>query len=239
MAKLRAPDGQSRTALMSSSIRAPLGLTKGSPAVWNAETSPSWTPPDERDKTAKQKVAAAQVFFYGTPERSGWYLVISADGRAELTARGAPDWTQPIFTDVDQLPGQPNGADIETRAVEIGAAGAKAVDARHLARADLTPWILLFVTNDKKLRRAAARASLRRGLHVLDSLEAANRLKIEPGEAPPIAPAAGTHSPPTHGGSHPSTGNLGCAQPTKTAEPRHRPRPLITPVPRPLPPRAT
>jgi hypothetical protein len=35
MAKLNAPDGQSRTARMISSIRPPLGVTNGSESAWN------------------------------------------------------------------------------------------------------------------------------------------------------------------------------------------------------------
>ena len=55
-----------------------------------------WRPPSDSGKTAKQKVAAARLFFYGVHER-GWDLVISAEGRAELIAREAPDWAQTVF----------------------------------------------------------------------------------------------------------------------------------------------
>src|SRR5688572_18723640 len=63
---------------------------------------PLWAPPAEPTKTEAQRIAAVRLFFYGYRPRNGWYLVVSGEGRRELTARGAPDWTLSKFFDIDQ-----------------------------------------------------------------------------------------------------------------------------------------
>ena len=151
-----------------------------------------WQPPNELTQTDAQVVAAARIFFYGYRTRSDWFLVVSGEGRRELTARGAPDWTLTVFLDMDDVRDSPTPDAVATRAAEFRAVGIDEVDARHLARADLTPWVRYLVTNDKKLLKKAKLACDPMNLTVASAIEAEHVLNIRPGERPPVAPAPGS-----------------------------------------------
>ena len=159
-----------------------------------ADVFNGWRPPPEPDNSDRQRIAAARIFFYGYQGRSDWYPVVSAEGRRELTACGAPDWTLPMFLDVDETSDAPSPDVTAERAAQFRSTipSLKEPDSLHLARADLRPWIGYFVSNDRKLRNAAGRAGLRAGLEVIDAPEAEARLGIQPGERPSLAPANGS-----------------------------------------------
>ena len=158
-----------------------------------AEVFSGWRPPPgELTKTDRQKVAAARIRFYGYRDRCGWFLVVSGDGRAELMGRGAPDWTLSVFLDMDEVSDSLPPTVVAGRASELERGGIESVDARHLARAELTPWIRIFVTNDKKLVRKGRAILDDADLAIVTAVEAEELLGIEPGERPPVAPAEGS-----------------------------------------------
>jgi hypothetical protein len=61
-------------------------------------------------------------------------------------------------------------------------------DAGHLARANLTPYIDIFVTDDKWLLKNKERLNLRADLKMCGAVEAADNLNVTPGEEPPTRP---------------------------------------------------
>lgn len=136
--------------------------------------SGDWRPPPPPiSRSERQRLASARIFFYGYRDRwSRWYLVTSSEARRELIRSESTRWLDGLFLEVDRT------ADVfedHVLAAECGrfrAAGAKEIDAAHLAQAAIRPWVGFFITDDDKLRKAAARAGLPEHLHVVSSIEA-------------------------------------------------------------------
>ena len=155
---------------------------------------PPWAPPAQPNANDLRKIAATRLFFYsrrqhpvdGRPR----YLVVSSVGRDEITARGNLDWTLSVFFDIDDAADAPASSDVKAEANRFIELGVKEKDAGHLARANLTPYIDIFVTDDRWLLTNSARLGLRDDLRLCGAVEAAEDLCISDGEKPPTAPAS-------------------------------------------------
>lgn len=151
--------------------------------------SGSWRPPATPDRTDRQRLAAARIFFYGYRTRCRWWLVISEIGRNELSARGGVDWTIPVFFDIDRASDAPTAAQVGQLTAQYERAGIKPADAAHLARVVPNEWIEYLVTNDDRFLKRARGVDLPRPISIVNALEAEEILHIQSGEPPPIAPA--------------------------------------------------
>jgi len=159
------------------------------------------TPP----ATARAQLAAVRLVLYA-PNRA-WDLWVSEEGRDELRSyderHGYGDWTATLFEDADWVEGAVPAEQVRGQGRryqrQLDLDERHEADMEHLARAALTPWISVFVTNDGPLRRRARRLDdpAVQGLAVYSTLEAEVALAIRPGERPkrgfhPTHPLAGT-----------------------------------------------
>lgn len=152
--------------------------------------TPSWQPPPVLESDAdRRRVALARFFFYASRhhpddgrQRS---LYCSEVGRRELAAKTG-DWTEPVFMDLDRMTDAPPDA-VAQEAARLAGAGLGTNDAHHLAVAALTPWIDLFVTDDRRLR-TRGRGLVRPDLRVLGAVEALATLAIKVGDEPQTGP---------------------------------------------------
>ena len=166
-------------------------------------------PPDRRPETppatARAQLAAVRLVLYA-PNRN-WELWVSEEGRNELQVydqrHGHGDWTATLFEDADQVGGAVPGDQVRGQGrrylQQLELDERHEADMEHLARAALTPWIGVFVTNDGPLRRRARRLddpAVQR-LQVYSPPKAEAALAIRSGEQPkrgfhPTHPLAGT-----------------------------------------------
>jgi hypothetical protein len=155
-------------------------------------SDPPWTPPAQPDVNDLRKIAVTRLFFYSRRphpvDGRARYLVLSSVGRAEITARGNLDWTLSMFFDIDYAADAPPSTLVETEQRRLRALGVKENDAGHLARANLLPYIDVFVTDDEKLWKKKDSLGLRDSLKMCGVVEAAADLQIAADEQPPTAP---------------------------------------------------
>lgn len=120
--------------------------------------SPGWKP--SNDKTSRNKLAVARVFFYGRRPRCDWFPVVGSEGRRELETKSG-DWTAGYFLDVDMAS---DSKSLEPRwevlRNEYQSSGLKEADARHLAAAVVRPWVHFLITSDEDFRRKAGRIKI-------------------------------------------------------------------------------
>jgi hypothetical protein len=146
--------------------------------------SGDWYPPPNPSETDLAILAAVRLRFYAYLTRNRWTLCTSRTASQELMRRDRYEWVLGTFLYVEAPSDAVPQDAIQLRVKEYEQLSIRGADALHLAWADLTPWVDRFVTNDVKLRRRAARASV--NVRVLSPVEAEAELQIAPGEAPPI-----------------------------------------------------
>lgn len=149
-----------------------------------------WTPPEGNlDKTNRQYLAAARLWFYGYGERSGWTMTSSVLGRAEAIVQAGYDWVTGFIDQVDSHSDAPPTCVVRDLAERFAdEAALDLADATHLAHVDLRPWIGRLVTSDKKFRAKAQKVGLSHPVEFLTVIDAEMALDILPGEEPPIRP---------------------------------------------------
>ena len=151
--------------------------------------SGAWAPSSSATEDERRLVAAARLFFYGYRSRNQWYLVTSNQGIQELTKPGGAGWGASQFHVLDFASDAPGQAKRDALAERYVGAGLKSADARHLAAAALSPWVLLFVTSDKRFFSRSVLLCGPDTLAVVTPQQAEALLDIAPGEVPPISPA--------------------------------------------------
>jgi hypothetical protein len=155
-----------------------------------------WVPPAEPTPVELRWIAATRLFLYSRRahpiDGKERYLVVSSIGRAEISANNRLDFTLPMFQSIDGVSDAPPPGEIEKETNRLMSLGLKEMDAGHLARAILTEYIDVFVTDDEKLWKKKDSLSLPEHLSMCGVIEAADDLKIAPGESPPTRFRAGS-----------------------------------------------
>jgi len=156
------------------------------------ESWDGWVPPPQPTRSDLQRIAATRLRLYGYAARCPhWYLVTSGWARREITIKDPWDWTLGTFFDVDQAADAPDPAVLAREVSRLEQVGLRGKDAAHLARVNLRPWIPYLVTSDDQFRKKAKGLAAAH-LTLVSAIEAADFLKIQPGEQPPLSPPVGS-----------------------------------------------
>ena len=152
-------------------------------------------PTNPPGSTGERVMSIARIFFYAARPHPNdgrrRTLCCSAQGRIELAAKTG-DWTESVLIDLGAM----TDASLDRVLAEqtrLQALGVKDADARHLAIANLTTFIDVFVTDDKWLLRNAKSLALRPTLMVLNAFDACTALSLQAGDIPATVP--GGNSP--------------------------------------------
>lgn len=142
-----------------------------------------WTPQDETDPEQRERrLAAARLRLYGDRDRSGWFLLTTAQARAGLDESETGAWTVGFVPALESFDDAPASDEVAGQASLFDDLDGDA--ACTLAVALLVHGVTLVVTTDVRRYKHARPHDLPDRLEVVDVVVAAHRLTIEVGETP-------------------------------------------------------